>query len=169
MDRWLRLNRNSPVIFSSEIRRLACKLQFLIGTHVLISSWRRKGFFTPLINHLIFTGCYISFYHHLPIPGKWGTNLIEKHLPKWNCYLSPKEKELFFVLKVYVHSALLSLPSSGNCYFLVLSECLPESDFYLPRPSAYCTSWNFRGGFIFANFASQSLAKISTSIYVNLF
>ena len=28
----------------------------------------------------------------------------------------------------------------------------------------YCTSWNFRGGFIFANFASQTLAKISTSI-----
>ena len=27
----------------------------------------------------------------------------------------------------------------------------------------YCTSWNFRGGFIFA---SQTLAKISTSIYV---
>ena len=32
----------------------------------------------------------------------------------------------------------------------------------------YCTSWNFRGGFIFANFASQTLAKISTSIYVYL-
>ena len=29
----------------------------------------------------------------------------------------------------------------------------------------YCTSWNFRGGFIFA---SQALAKISTSIYVYL-
>ena len=28
----------------------------------------------------------------------------------------------------------------------------------------YCTSWNFRGGFIFTNFASQTLAKISTSI-----
>ena len=34
--------------------------------------------------------------------------------------------------------------------------------------SSYCTSWNFRGGFIFANFASQTLAKISTSIYVYL-
>ena len=33
----------------------------------------------------------------------------------------------------------------------------------------YCTSWNFRGGFIFANFASQTLAKISTSIYVYLY
>ena len=32
----------------------------------------------------------------------------------------------------------------------------------------YCTSWNFRGGFIFANFASQTLAKISTAIYVYL-
>ena len=32
----------------------------------------------------------------------------------------------------------------------------------------YCTSWNFRGGFIFANFARQTLAKISTSIYVYL-
>ena len=32
----------------------------------------------------------------------------------------------------------------------------------------YCTSWNFRGGFSFANFASQTLAKISTSIYVYL-
>ena len=32
----------------------------------------------------------------------------------------------------------------------------------------YCTSWNFRGGFIFTNFASQTLAKISTSIYVYL-
>ena len=32
----------------------------------------------------------------------------------------------------------------------------------------YCTSWNFRGGFIFANFTSQTLAKISTSVYVYL-
>ena len=32
----------------------------------------------------------------------------------------------------------------------------------------YCTSWNFRGGLIFANFASQTLAKIFTSIYVYL-
>ena len=32
----------------------------------------------------------------------------------------------------------------------------------------YCISCYFREGFIFANFASQTLAKISTSIYVYL-
>ena len=34
---------------------------------------------------------------------------------------------------------------------------------YMYSPT--CTSWNFRGGFIFA---SQTLANISTSIYVYL-
>ena len=33
---------------------------------------------------------------------------------------------------------------------------------------AYCISCYFREGFIFANFASQTLAKISTSIHVYL-
>ena len=32
----------------------------------------------------------------------------------------------------------------------------------------YCISCYFREGFIFANFASQTLAKISTSIHVYL-
>ena len=33
---------------------------------------------------------------------------------------------------------------------------------------SYCISCYFREGFIFANFASQTLAKISTSIHVYL-
>ena len=36
------------------------------------------------------------------------------------------------------------------------------------RFSTYCISCYFREGFIFANFASQTLAKISTSIHVYL-
>ena len=44
----------------------------------------------------------------------------------------------------------------------------------LSRPTSlitehvYCISCYFREGFIFANFASQTLAKISTSIHVYL-
>ena len=45
-------------------------------------------------------------------------------------------------------------------------QCLFKHSFKMQN--TYCTSWNFRGGFIFANFASQTLAKISTSIYVYL-
>ena len=33
---------------------------------------------------------------------------------------------------------------------------------------SYCIRSYFRGGFIFVNFASQTLTKISTSIYVYL-
>ena len=48
-----------------------------------------------------------------------------------------KEKELFFVLKVYVHNTLLACPIRAML-FLGLSKCLPESDFYLGnQASAY--------------------------------
>ena len=49
-----------------------------------------------------------------------------------------------------------------------LNSCLWIPAIEYQKGTNYCTSWNFRGGFIFANFASQTLAKISTSIYVYL-
>ena len=60
--------------------------------------------------------------------------------------------------------------------YLLLLPGFPSTLFHMPwnkqlvykQNERYCTSWNFRGGFIFANFASQTLAKISTSIYVYL-
>ena len=47
--------------------------------------------------------------------------------------------------------------------------CVVVQDFAQgERSMYYCISCYFREGFIFANFASQTLAKISTSIYVYL-
>ena len=48
-------------------------------------------------------------YHHLPIRASTVQIIIKKHLPELHFYLPPKEKDLFFVLKV-VHNTLLACP-----------------------------------------------------------
>ena len=58
---------------------------------------------------------------------------VMKMLARMTLLLALKRKRVIFVLKV-VHVCPqynFSLPVSGNCYGL--SNCLPESDFYLPR------------------------------------
>ena len=49
-----------------------------------------------------------------------------------------KKRLVFFVLKVICRRYTFSLPALGNCYFLGLSKCLPESDFYLPGQLGKC-------------------------------
>ena len=75
-----------------------------------------------------------NFLPPLSYSGKESTNLTKKeHLSEWHFYLPQKEKELFFVLKVVCPQYTFSLPDSDNCYFLGLSKCFPQSDFYLPQ------------------------------------
>ena len=82
-------------------------------------------------------GCYISFYHHLPI---WASKvqIYLKTLAQITFYLPPKEKELFFVLKVICPQYSFSLPESGNCYFLVVQNACPNQIFTRPGQSGKC-------------------------------
>ena len=63
---------------------------------------------------------------------------------------------VYYSSEVWMHKMQLE-----NCVLAVFLDCFGLT-------FRYCTSWNFRGGFIFANFASQTLTKISTSFYVYL-
>ena len=65
---------------------------------------------------------------------------------------------------LFIPFAFISFALGGEWMFPVQWYVIPTK-----HNSDYCTSWNFRGGFIFANFARQTLAKISTSIYVYLY
>ena len=87
------------------------------------------------------SGCYVSFYHHLPI---WASKvhvhislkkIYLKILPDLPFYLrAQKEKELFFlVLKVDL----------GNCYFLVFLNACPNLTFNCSGQSGNLPKWLF--------------------------
>ena len=87
-----------------------------------------------LMNTDCLSGCYISFYHHLPIRASKVKNLMTT-LARWHFYLPPKEK-VFCVLywKLYVHNTLLACPIWANVIswsfkmlariWLLLAPCL---------------------------------------------
>ena len=52
--------------------------------------------------------------------------------------LVPKEKYLFFVLKVLCTQCSFSLPDSGNCYFLVFQNACPNLTFTCPGQLGKC-------------------------------
>ena len=75
-----------------------------------------------------YSGCYISFHHHLPF-GQIKYKFNIKQLPELHFLLAPKRK-LFSVLKViHVHKTLIACP----IWTTVISWCLLESDFYLTQ------------------------------------
>ena len=70
---------------------------------------------------------------------------------------------------IWLESINYQIHQKMSKYSIYLSIFCPSTYLFIfSSIKQYCTSWNFRGGFIFANFASQTLAKISTSIYVYL-
>ena len=58
--------------------------------------------------------------------------------PQLHFYLPPKEKELFFVLKVVCPQYTFSLPDSGNCYFLIFRNACPNLTFTCPGQLGKC-------------------------------
>ena len=86
-------------------------------------------------------GCYIKVCITTCPFGIVKYKFNEKHLPNLHFHLPPKEKELFFVLKVvHVPQYTFSLPDSGNCFFSVFQNACPNLKFTCPGQSGKCLS-----------------------------
>ena len=83
---------------------------------------------------LHYSGCYISFYHHLPIRASKVQKFNEKHLPEWHFYLPLKER-VIFCIESLCPQYTFSLPDSGSCYFLVFQNACLNLSFTCPRQS----------------------------------
>ena len=91
----------------------------------------------------IYPGCYISFYHHLPIRASKEHIKLFFKLPKWHFTCPKQEKSYFLYWKSCVHNTLFACLIRATV--LGHLKCLLESDFYLPQAigqlSAYVAPW----------------------------
>ena len=87
------------------------------------------------------SGCYISFYHHLPIRAS-KVQIQWKTLARLTFLLAPKRERviIIFVLKVVCpqYTLTCSLPISDYCYFFVFKSACLNLTFTCPGQSGKC-------------------------------
>ena len=91
-----------------------------------------------ILNEKYFSRVLHKFLSPLAHLGKQSKNLMKKHLPKWHLYLSPKEKELFFI-ESRMSTTHFWLAWFGQLLFLGLFQnACPNLIFTCPGQSGKC-------------------------------
>ena len=118
-------------------------------------------YFSQKLPHTLIPGIASTYSGKYAVPFLWATLHIRKlfsffiHVYWHLLHRAWVKTKCESLPDMFLPSALSSSSHSTNSFSLLII-------------TIYCISCYFREGFIFANFASQTLAKISTSIHVYL-